>query len=170
MTGTLQTLDDGRPALRFERRLPHSVERVWRAVSEPAELERWFVAPVAWTPELGERIDAFGQQGEVVELDPPHRLTWTWGDEQFGFELAPDGDGCLLVFVHVLDDRALGAQHAAGWETYFKRLDAHLDGGYLDEMEAHADVAEIHEAYAEKFGLDPAPGRAQIEKIFSGAG
>ena len=41
--GTLETID-GRPALRFERRLAHSVERVWRAVTEPAELERWFVA------------------------------------------------------------------------------------------------------------------------------
>ena len=42
MTATQQTVD-GRPALRFERRLKHSVERVWRAVTEPAELARWFV-------------------------------------------------------------------------------------------------------------------------------
>ena len=41
MDGTLEIID-GRPALRFERYLAHSVERVWRAVSEPAELERWF--------------------------------------------------------------------------------------------------------------------------------
>ncbi len=34
MNGTLQTID-GRPALRFERRLDHSIERVWRAVTEP---------------------------------------------------------------------------------------------------------------------------------------
>jgi hypothetical protein len=36
MDGTLETID-GRPAVRFEHRLPHSIERVWRAVSEPAE-------------------------------------------------------------------------------------------------------------------------------------
>jgi uncharacterized protein YndB with AHSA1/START domain len=167
MNGTLETDDDGRPALRFERRLPHSVDRVWRAVTEPAELERWFVAPVPWTPELGERMEAMGQTGEVVELEPPHRIAWTWGDEAFSFDLAPDGDGCRLTFVHVIDDRSLGAQHAAGWEAYFKRLDAHLDGGFLDEMEAHADIAGTHEHYAATFGLDPAPGRAQIEKILS---
>jgi uncharacterized protein YndB with AHSA1/START domain len=167
MNGTLETLDDGRPALRFERHLSHSVERVWRAVSEPAELARWFVAPVAWKPELGETFGAMDQHGEITELDPPRRLTWTWGAEQFSFQLSPDGDGCLLVFVHVLDDRSLAAQHASGWECYFKRLDAHLAGGYLDEMDAHADVAEDHERYAEAFGLDPTPGRAQIEKIFS---
>ena len=51
-TGTLETID-GRPALRFERRLPHSVERVWRAVSDPNEMSRWFVATVEWTPEVG---------------------------------------------------------------------------------------------------------------------
>lgn len=35
--GTLLTID-GRPALRFERVLPHSLDRVWQAVSVPAEL------------------------------------------------------------------------------------------------------------------------------------
>lgn len=52
MTGSLVTVD-GRPALRFERRLDASLERAWRGVTEPAELERWFVAPVPWTPEMG---------------------------------------------------------------------------------------------------------------------
>jgi uncharacterized protein YndB with AHSA1/START domain len=64
---TLTTID-GRPALRLERRLPHAVERVWRAVTEPAELAQWFVAPVAWGPALGERWEAFGAQGEIVAL------------------------------------------------------------------------------------------------------
>jgi uncharacterized protein YndB with AHSA1/START domain len=170
MNGSLETFDDGRPALRFERRLAYPVERVWRAVTEPAELARWFVAPVTWKPELGETMSAMGQVGEVTELDPPTRIAWTWGTELFRFELSAAGDDCVLVFTHVLDDRALGAQHASGWETYFMRLDAHLAGGYLDEMEAHADVAAIHERYAEAFGLDPAPGRAQIERIFSSGG
>ena len=46
--GTLETIN-GRPALRFERMLTHSVERVWRAISVPAELERWFPAAADWT-------------------------------------------------------------------------------------------------------------------------
>ena len=50
--GTLETID-GRPALRFERRLAWPVERVWQAVSEPAELERWFPAAADWTPAAG---------------------------------------------------------------------------------------------------------------------
>jgi uncharacterized protein YndB with AHSA1/START domain len=39
MTATEQTID-GRPALRVERHLDHSIERVWRAVTESAELAR----------------------------------------------------------------------------------------------------------------------------------
>ena len=47
--GVLETID-GRPALRFLRQLPHSIERVWRAVSTPAELEQWFPAALEWGP------------------------------------------------------------------------------------------------------------------------
>jgi len=161
MTGTLETVD-GRPALRFERRLPHSVDRVWRAVTEPAELERWFVAPVQWKPELGE---ALGEAGEITRLDPPHLIEWNWGGEGFSFSLRPDGDGCLLVFMHVFDDRSLGAQHATGWETYFARLNAHLAGGFLSEEEAHAAAPELHERYAERFGLDPEVGRRMFARL-----
>jgi uncharacterized protein YndB with AHSA1/START domain len=164
MEGSLETVDD-RPALRFERRLDHSVERVWRAVTEPAELARWFLAPLGWKPEAGEVFDALGEHGEVTKLEPPHLIAWTWGEELFRFELQPDGDGCRLVFLHVFDDRALGAQHAAGWETYFSRLDAHLAGGFLSEEDAHKAFAEVHERYAERFGLDPEAGRRAFAEM-----
>lgn len=168
-TGTLQTID-GRPALRFERRLPHPVERVWRAVSEPAELARWFVAPVHWTPAAGETFEAMGESGAITELDPPRALEWTWGDELFRFELRPDGDGCLLAFTHVLHDRALGAQHAAGWDSYLDRLDAVLAGGELSEHAAHVLEAARHERYAERFGLDPERGRRALAAMPGGGG
>ena len=64
LSGTQETID-GRPALRFVRHLPHSVDRVWRAISEPAELDRWFVATPPWTPTAGEIFEAFGQSGRV---------------------------------------------------------------------------------------------------------
>ena len=162
MNGTLTTVD-GRPALRFERRLPHPVERVWRAVTDPAELARWFVSTVAWTPALGETFEEAGQAGEITELEAPRLLAWTWGKERYRFELRPDGGGCTLVFVHVFDERfGPAAQHAAGWETYFDRLEAHIAGRYLSEHEAHEPIAELHERYAARFGDDPAPGRRAI--------
>jgi uncharacterized protein YndB with AHSA1/START domain len=151
MSGTQQTVD-GRPALRFERRLDHSVERVWRAVTEPAELARWFVAEAHWKPEAGEEFEGAGQRGRITELDPPRRLAWTWGVERYSFDLTPDGEGCVLVFVHVFDPQ-LGPdwQHAAGWDTYLNRLDAHLAGGFLAEDEAHEGVRDLMDRYRERF-------------------
>jgi uncharacterized protein YndB with AHSA1/START domain len=137
MTGRLETVDD-RPAIRLERRLDHPVARVWRAITEPGELERWFVAAVDWKPEAGEVFEAHGQTGRITELEPPRAIAWIWEDELFRFDLEPSGDGCLLVFTHVFNDRALGAQHAAGWEPYLHRLDVHLGGGHLSAEEAHA--------------------------------
>jgi uncharacterized protein YndB with AHSA1/START domain len=156
--GTLETVD-GRPALRFERTLAHSVERVWRAVSVPAELERWFPAAADWTPAVGETFEASGATGEVTEVDPPHRLAWTFAGELYSFDLAAHGDGCRLIFIHVIHDGTPAAQTAAGWESYFMRLDPHLAGEYVSEKQAHESWEEIHERYAERFGVDPTPGR-----------
>jgi len=156
--GNLVTID-GRPALRFERTLAYPTERVWRAISEPAELERWFPAAADWTPATGETFEAFGATGEVTEVDAPHRLAWTYAGDQYSFELVAHDDGCRLIFTHVFDDRALAAQTAAGWETYLSRLEPHLAGGYLSEETAHEPWEEIHERYAERFGVDPTPGR-----------
>ena len=156
--GTLETID-GRPALRFERILAFPVERVWRAVSEPAELERWFPAAVDWTPATGETFDIGGSTVEVTEVDPPHRLAWTYADQLHRFELFAHEGGCRLIFTHVIDDRPLAAQTATGWETYLLRLDSLLAGEDLSEEAAHQQWGEIHERYAERFGVDPTPGR-----------
>jgi uncharacterized protein YndB with AHSA1/START domain len=165
--GTLETID-GRPALRFERMLAHPVERVWRAISDPAELERWFPAAADWTPATGETFEAHGGSGEVIEVDAPHRLAWTFGGDRYSFELAAQEDGCRLTFTHVFDDRALAAQTAAGWETYLSRLEPHLAGGHLSEEEAHEPWGEVHERYAERFGVDPTPGRRFLEALRAG--
>jgi uncharacterized protein YndB with AHSA1/START domain len=161
MNGKLEIID-GRPALRFERRLPHSVERVWRAVSEPDELDAWFVARPEWTPAVGETFTAMEQDGEITDVEPPSLLAWRWGGELFRFELEADGDGCRLRFTHVFDERKYGAQHAAGWEVHFGRLDSLLAGSPKGADEAMGPWAEIHERYAEEFGLDPEVGRRAL--------
>ena len=169
MDGTLETID-GRPALRFERHLPHSVERVWRAVSEPAELERWFPAAADWTPAVGDTFEAGGATGEVTDVEPPHHLAWTYAADVYRFELAAQGDGCRLVFTHVFDDRAGSAQTAAGWDAYLSRLEPLLDGGFVSEEEAHAPWEEVHEHYASAFDVDPDLGRSFIARYRASTG
>jgi hypothetical protein len=100
------------------RRLPHALDRVWRAVSEPDELSRWMPGT-----------------GDVVVSEPPHAIAWEHGDHHVRIDLRADGEGTLMTFTHRLPGP--GEQFAAGWEIYFSRLDAHLAGGYLSEQEAH---------------------------------
>src|SRR5215212_2475411 len=47
------TTDDGRPAVRFERRLAHPVEHVWRRLTEPEELRHWFPSSVEFELRVG---------------------------------------------------------------------------------------------------------------------
>ncbi|MQA82775.1 MAG: hypothetical protein GEV10_30705 [Streptosporangiales bacterium] len=156
--GTLETID-GHPTLRFERTLAYSVERMWRAISEPAGLERWFPAAVDWAPAVGETFEAGGATLEVTEVDPLHRLAWVYAGQPHSFELTAQEDGCRLIFTHVIDDPALAAQTATGWETYLSRLEPHLAGEHVSEEVAHEQWAETHERYAERFRVDPTPGR-----------
>lgn len=156
--GTLETVD-GRPALRFERLLSYPVERVWRAVSVPAELEQWFPAAAQWTPAVGETIELGGMTGEVTEVEPPHRLAWTFAGDLYAFDLTEHDQGRRLVFVHVFDDRSAAARTAAGWDAYLSRLTPHLAGEHLSEEESHQAWDKVRERYAERFDIDPEPGR-----------
>ena len=56
------------------------------------------------------------------------------------------------MFTHVFDpEMGPDWQHAAGWDTYFDRLEAHLGGGHLSEEDAHADVQARMDHYREAF-------------------
>ena len=102
------------------RRLCHPVDRVWRAVEDPAELE-------AWCP---------GPPGEVVERDAPRRIAWTNAGHTVTFDLEPDGDGTLLTLTHAFPSGDSDG-FAAGWEIYLGRLASLLAGVPLGEQEAH---------------------------------
>ena len=133
MHGTYETVD-GRPSLTFERRLAHSVERVWRAVTDPAELGHWFPSAVRGEVASGGTLTFefpggdMILEGEVVELDPPRRFAFTFGDDVLRIELDPAGDGCLLRFTCLFDDPARASRDAAGWHVCLDTLERHLGG------------------------------------------
>jgi len=145
LDGTLISID-GRPALRFERRLPYPVQRVWQAISDPAEREDWFPS---------------GEPLAVTEKDAPRLLAGTWFGDDLRFELRPDAatGGCVLVFTHTFADRETAARTAAGWDRCLARLDALLDGDPMDEAASLRDWPAVHERYAAEFGVDPELGR-----------
>ena len=134
MNGTYLELD-GRPALRFERSLSHPVEKVWRAITDPAEIQHWFPAAVDYEQRAGGamsfRFDDPGApptEGAVTELEPPRLFAFDWGGEQLRFELEPAGHGCRLLFTHFLSERIQAARDAAGWEMCLAELDRLLAG------------------------------------------
>lgn len=112
--GTLETID-GRSALRFERWLNYPIERVWQAISVPSELECFFPGAADWIPAAGEVIDVGEMSAEVTRVEAPYLLTWIFAGQPQSFELTAEGDGCRLVFIHVIDDLP-AAQTATGWE------------------------------------------------------
>lgn len=149
--------DDPRPAVRLERRYPHPVEKVWRAVSEPEHLSRWFPMPVEIDLRPGGEL-RFGALGHVPDatgtvqlVEAPHRLAFTWGTDLLSVELRPDGDGTTLVLTHSFDDYYGAASFAAGWGACLVGL-RHL---LADEpLPAPDRVIARHEELVHEFGLD----------------
>jgi uncharacterized protein YndB with AHSA1/START domain len=158
---TLDTIG-GKTILRFERRLAHPPAKVFNAISDPAELRHWFPAtvetelrpgaPVTFTFEDMD-IDASG--GEIVEVEPPKLLVYTWGDDVLRWEVVPEGDGCRLFFSHTLAEGGMSggrpgaARNAAGWDVCLGALTARLAG----EEALQTDWFPRFEGYVERFGL-----------------
>ena len=146
MTGTLESADN-RYRIRFERRLDHSPERVWRAITEPEELAHWFPP---------------GEELQVTESEPARLLAGTWYGDELRFELRPEGDACVLVFTHTFAEREKAARDAAGWDRVFVRFDALLRGEPISEKESLEGWSEVHERYAADLGVDPELGRQAL--------
>lgn len=151
--GTLIT-DGARPAVRLERHLPDPLPVVWRAITDREQLRSWFPCDVvveggSWKvgtaitfPFPAEVID-MTLTGEVLVLDEPRTLAFSWGEEILRFELSPAGGGTRLVLIDELPAGS-AARNAAGWEVCLDRL-AGLDPGpdaWQPRFEAYATVFE----------------------------
>ncbi|HSW89012.1 MAG TPA: SRPBCC domain-containing protein [Candidatus Saccharimonadales bacterium] len=98
-------------------------QRVFKALTQKEELEKWFVQIAEvdlqpggiirtnWTPEMGEH-------GEVKEVKPGEVFSFTWkgdfspSETTLTFALKPENDGTLLTFTHS------GIGEGKGWEAY----------------------------------------------------
>ena len=140
--GAYETIES-RPALRFERRLPHPVDVVWRAITTSDELAEWFPSRVqvgelrtgAEMTFTFEHMPLEGAPsritGRVTEFDPPRVFAFWWGEDHLRFELEPAADGapaCVLRLVVLLDEREKAARDGAGWHVCLDRLEERLAG------------------------------------------
>jgi uncharacterized protein YndB with AHSA1/START domain len=166
--GKLIESEGGKVGVRFERRLSHPPERVWRAITDPDELAAWFPDTIEgeFAPGAEVRFPKFVEMdlpavGKVTEFDPPRLLAYTWGPSTLRFELEPDGEGCRLVFTDTVP-REETAKNAAGWEVCLADLEATLAGEKTERAED--EWVELHEHYAAEFGVDPEVGRRAMEE------
>jgi uncharacterized protein YndB with AHSA1/START domain len=138
--GTIETLDDGRYVLRYERQLRHPVEAVWAALTEPEQMEQWWAH--AAELELAEggraRLEWLNgpavAEGRVTRLEPPTTIEFdTDIHGRLRWELEPDGDGTVLTFTadaQLPEDWEL--EVLAGWHIHLDHLEHVLDGGTID--------------------------------------
>jgi uncharacterized protein YndB with AHSA1/START domain len=134
--------------LTLQRLLPGSIDRVWAYLTESDLRRQWLAAgtmemrvgaPVelVWrNNELmdnpGERPEGFGEEhrmeSEITELDPPHRLSISWGSTGgVTFELEPVGDMVRFTVTHRrIPDRSIMLNVSAGWHTHLDVLAARL--------------------------------------------
>jgi uncharacterized protein YndB with AHSA1/START domain len=148
------TAGDG-PVLRRKRILPAPQATVYRALSDPGELAKWwgprgFTTPsVEFDPRVGGsyRIamqppdgDLFHLSGEFREVDPPARLAYTfrW--------YPPDPDDRQTVVMLSLQDRGERTEVllAQGEFATEERLALHEDG-WIDSFERLEQVLSTYE-------------------------
>jgi glutathione S-transferase len=139
-------------ALRIERAYDAPAAAVFEAWTSEEVLRRWFRAgDEGWeTPEalvelrVGGAVrivmrepdgTEHGGGGHYTEVDPPHRLafTWTWDGEDrqslIELELAEVGGATTVVFTHSgLKDEETVRDHEGGWRRCFDNLERVLAG------------------------------------------
>ncbi|MFI1394800.1 SRPBCC family protein [Streptomyces sp. NPDC020681] len=152
------TTADGRTALRMERRIAHPPQKVWDAITQPAQLARWFPSEVSVELRPGGTMGfSFpgdsepSMTGAVTDADEPHVFAFTWGDDHLRWEITADGEGSLLTLVHTFGDRFGAASFASGWHVCMTGLAQLLDGEKVDV--ARDTGGALHEAYVRQFDL-----------------
>ena len=108
-------------------------ERIFRALTEKQELERWFVHEADLELKPGGKIrtewaPGVGEHGKVKEVKPSQLFSFTWEalsptPTTLAFALAKEKDGTALTLTHS------GIGEGEGWEVYkniSKAWDAHL--------------------------------------------
>ncbi len=119
-----------------------SPETVWEFLVDPDKAVLWMGMSASFDARPGgeyrvEVIPGHTAAGEFVELDPPHRLVYTWGWEPgedgaasvppgastVEIELVPSGGETALRFTHRdLPSPASAESHGHGWDHYLGRL------------------------------------------------
>jgi uncharacterized protein YndB with AHSA1/START domain len=136
--------------LTIQRLLPGPAERIWTYLTKSELRRQWLAAgememkvgaafELVWrnselTNPPGQRPPGFGEEhrmkSQITELDPPRKLSFTWGNSgDVTFTLEPKGNDVLLTVLHRrLPDRPTLLRVSAGWHSHLDVLVARARG------------------------------------------
>jgi uncharacterized protein YndB with AHSA1/START domain len=157
----------GRWTLVFTRQLKHPPERVWQALTDPAELRAW--APFDASRDLGRSGPAVltmagakapgpddDMPAEVRVVERPRRLEYTWGEDLLRWELEPIPSGTRLTLYHTVTDRSWLSKVAAGWHICLDVAERNLAGDPVGRIVADQAMAHgwqrLNDGYAAVLG------------------
>ena len=155
--------------LRFTRRLGHAPEKIWRALTEPEQLQAWFPQRIVGEWSVGAPlrfVSAFGDfEGEVMAFEPPSLLEFRWGTDTIRLEVAPEGRGSVLTLIDTFDELGKAARDAAGWHECLDALE-HAVVGTRPAWAPGDRWQAVHDTYVDRFGpeaatIGPPPGREE---------
>jgi uncharacterized protein YndB with AHSA1/START domain len=120
-------------------------ETVFGYFTDPGRYVQWMGTDATLEPVPGGRYrikmrDGVEAGGEFAEIDPPHRLVFTWGwthdravppgATRVVVTLHPENAGTRLVLRHYdLPDEEQREHHRKGWDLYLSRLNLRIQGG-----------------------------------------
>lgn len=154
------------------RELRHPPEKVWQALTDPAQLREWapfdadrnlattgpvMLSTVGARPA---RVDAERETSSVTRAEAPRLLEYSWGGNAMRWELEPLVKGTRLTLWHSIDRRFV-SWGAAGWHICFDVLDRFLAGQPIGRIVAgdamKFDWQRLNTEYARQFGVEANP-------------
>ena len=147
------------------RELRHPPAKVWKALTEPAQLREW--APFDADRDLGTvgpvKLSTVGtptpqvSDTKIERAEAPRLLEYSWGGNELRWELEPLGGGTRLTLWHNIG-RKFVSMGAAGWHICFDVLAQLLAGEPIGRIVGGEAMKfgwpRLNAEYAEQFGLD----------------
>ncbi len=161
-------IEDGVYTLVFQRLIHHPAEKLWSALTDPAELAEWApfdanrnlgaAGPVTLTMAGGDPAEPMVLECDVKIAEENRRLQYSWGGDMLTWELEPQGKSTMLTLLHRVEDPAWINMVAAGWHICLNIAERFLGGapaGRIVGEEAKKHGWEsLRARYAEKLGLE----------------
>ena len=164
-TGTTVRQDGDRWTLVVVRELRHSPEKVWQALTDPAQLREWapFEADRSLATTGTVNLSTVGtptpmvSATRVTRAEAPRLLEYQWGGNDLRWQLEPLGTGTRLTLWHNID-RGFISMGAAGWHICLDVLEHLVAGDPLGRI-VGADAMKfewprLNVEYARQFGIE----------------